>query len=269
MERPVSDSAAPPATTQAPTIRSTTPPMPSALPHSNCRLLTPMLSTWRSVPLSRSPENAVKAEKNNHQRHQHLQDHGAAQVAKASDGTLVGGRSADGEVLLVRLHEQGRAGVVVDAVVEEGQRPRRLEGVVAVVRSGVRVLVALVQPLGVAAVLRQALHVHVGAVLLVARGHGGQQQQRHDAGGPFEPSVAHDFGEFLACNSSDHKKLPFSVHVLEIDLFHVGVADFAGAQLIHQAALAHDSDARARLPGAEQIMRGHEDGRAIGLELQQ
>jgi len=59
----VSDSARPPISTQAPTTSNTAVPIPSALPQSNWRLLTPMLSTWRRVPLSRSPENAVNPRK--------------------------------------------------------------------------------------------------------------------------------------------------------------------------------------------------------------
>ena len=57
-----------------------------------------------------------------------------------------------------------------------------------------------------------------------------------------------------------------AVHVLQVKLFEIGVADLFGGQRRDQAAFFHDADVSTGFLGAEQVVRRHQHGHAFGAQ---
>jgi hypothetical protein len=101
----------------------------------------------------------------------------------------------------VRLQPRRHTDVRIDAAIDEAQRPLRPEGVHAVVRRRVRVLLALLQPVPPRQLVRRGvLRLHRAVMLPAARQRHTQQQQ-HDDARDAEAAVAQHLGDFFPCDS--------------------------------------------------------------------
>src|SRR3546814_2965378 len=96
---------------------------------------------------------------------------------------------------------------MADAIVEKGQRPLRLIGIIAEMGGGVRVLLVLAQPLFIVPRLRGFLVRMERLIALIPREERGHEQQQHDEDGPFEVVVAAQADEFIAGYVSYHGAL--------------------------------------------------------------
>ena len=193
-----------------------------------------------------------------------LQHSGGRQRPEALGSRRVLRRPHEEVVLPVRLEPDRRSRPRIDALVHERQRQPGLEGIDPVVRSRVRVLLSL----GVPVISRRRL----GRLQLCARGPhlrpaGPQRHEEecaHHECTEAEATITQEVREFLSCDSTDHDLSP--PHVLEVDLLEIGVADVVRVHLRSEPSMAHDPNARARLLGAKEVVRCHEDGHATLTE---
>src|SRR3546814_12100631 len=81
-----------------------------------------------------------------------------------------------------------RSRIIADAIVEKGQRPLRLIGIIAEMGGGVRVLLVLAQPLFIVPRLRGFLDRMERLIALIPREERGHEQQQNDDDGQFERS---------------------------------------------------------------------------------
>ena len=152
----------------------------------------------------------------------------------------------------------------IDAGVDHRQAALGLEGIDAVVRGRVRILLSLSEPLRARRRLRLLVLGAARRGSASSRRPARPAKSREPAAASTRKRPSRDIS-----SSSLRRDAAVIMHVLEVDALEIGVAELAGRQRAHQLSVLHDADARPGLLGAEQVVRGHQHRDAVCAQLLQ
>ena len=140
---------------------------------------------------------ARERQRDDEQRQQHERGRCRRQLSEPPRRRRVFDRPVPRQLLLVRFEKHEHADERIEAGIDRGERLHRLEHERAVMRGGVRVHVALVEPHVPLGLLRVGVLPRDLRLVVNAAGDGGDEEDEQQAGRPAEPAITPDLGGVL------------------------------------------------------------------------